>query len=62
MAVKDIKDLLLEIQKGNTTKHKPMKSIREIWEMIGNKASLEEMGFANESEKRQWMEENPYDF
>lgn len=42
-------------------KEESKRSPQEIWDMIANKSSLKEMGFSDNSELKQFMEDNPYD-
>lgn len=56
LTIDDILDSLCNMDNDKRNKLSP----REIWDLIANKASLEDMGFDTESEKKEFIEENPY--
>lgn len=56
---KTINDMLEAMIAPNETESQY--SPTEIWKMIANQDSLEDMGFSSEEEKTQWIQNNPYD-
>lgn len=53
-----IKDMLEALDKP---KDNSGISAGDMWEMIASGESLEKMGFSDESEKADWILQNPYD-
>jgi len=54
-------DDLLSMLQGNTNSEINNKlSPIEIWNMITNRVSCEKMGFADEEELKDWINDNPY--